>query len=89
MTKVVIKLLYLLDENYQRPTVILTTPSGGIEQLMQEVDKRNGDLINKNTVPTDSIELINYRSGAKMYRDQLLKAINDNSKQSITAGLKR
>lgn len=89
MTKMLLKAVYFLDKNYQRPTVILTTPSNGIEQLMAQVDRVHGDLINRPTVPTDSLALIQYRAGAKTYREQLLKAINDNSKESITAGLKR
>lgn len=89
LTKLTLKVLFLLDSNYQRPQQILTTPSQAIEMLMDTVDKFNRDLINKPTVPTDSIEVINYRAGAKMYREQLLKAINDNSKAHITAGLNR
>lgn len=89
LTKLTLKVLFLLDENYQRPTQVLTTPSGALEHLMDVVDKFNRDLINKPTVPTDTIELINYRAGAKMYREQLLKAIDDNSKAHLTAGLKR
>jgi hypothetical protein len=89
LTKLTLKVLFLLDSNYQRPTQILTTPSGALEQMMEIVDKYNKDLINKPTVPTDTIEVINYRAGAKMYREQLLKAIDDNSKAHITAGLKR
>jgi hypothetical protein len=55
---------------------------------MLAVDKKFGRSWAITPVPTDTIETIMYRAGAKTYREQVLKEIHANSQAATPAGLR-
>lgn len=62
------------------------TPSYALEITMLDVDKKFGSAWDNPTVPTDSMETLMFRAGAKGYRTQMLKEIHAQSQASSHAG---
>lgn len=88
LTRLTLKALLKLDPSYSRPVAMTVTPAYALEHTMQAVDKKFGRSWDSTPVPTDSIETILYRAGAKTYREQVLKEIHANSQAATPAGLR-
>ena len=86
LTKALLKLLHLLEPSYFVRPVIHTNPPNALLHLVNTVDKNLGSPWEKNTVPSDPIELIMFRAGAKGYRDQLLRELHASSPASVPKG---
>lgn len=80
------QLALYINPEYNRP-VLVVTPSAALTILAESTDKRFGSALNKPTVPTDTIEVLQYRAGALAYRNLLLKEIHASGDKGITAGL--
>lgn len=65
------------------PVHIVTTPPQALEHLVASIDKKFGQGWDKTPTPSDSIETIMFRAGAKMYREQLLKEIHVTHPKSL------
>ncbi len=88
LTQLALKVLIKLEPNYERPVLMHVTPPNALQYLVQSIDKKFGSAWDKTPVPTDDIETIMYRSGAKSYREQLLKEIHATSQANFPQGLR-
>lgn len=83
LAKLTKTLLIKLDPTYEQAVQIHTTPPNALTHLVASIDRKYGNQWDANTLPSDTMETVMYRAGAKGYRMQLMKELHATSAKGL------
>lgn len=71
-----LRVLLWCDPEYSTPVRIITSPQDAVQRYLDATDKLVRELILTEPTPADSLAIIQYRAGAKRYRQLIMNELS-------------